>query len=149
MNVQTGAIPTTRAEGRKALDELRPFMGDHQRQIVSFCLRGEEGDWFAEVMARLAERVRTMPVEYGQRGKGDDAIVYLHYFSRSGDWYIMEKDSDPDGAGQVECFGLADIFQDGGELGYNNIAELIENGVELDFHFQPTTLGALREKRGR
>lgn len=51
--------------------------------------------------------------------------------------------------GQLQAFGLADLFGDGGELGYINIAELIEHPrIELDWHWKPITLAQLRERRG-
>ena len=60
-------------------------------------------------------------------GKGDDAVVYLHYFRGGMDWYITEKDMEEE---QHQAFGLADLGY-GGELGYISIQELIDNGVSL------------------
>ena len=58
---------------------------------------------------------------YEQGGKGDAAIVHLHYFTSSGDWYITERDTS---VAQHQAFGSADLGY-GPELGYISIAELI------------------------
>jgi hypothetical protein len=91
-----------------------------------------------------------MPKTYDQDGKGNDAIVYLHYFAGGeANWWITEKDAggpdDEPGTGQVQAFGLADLG-DGGELGYISIAEILECGGELDLYFRPTTLGEVKRK---
>jgi hypothetical protein len=39
--------------------------------------------------------------------------------------------------------GLADLFADGGELGYISIPELLENGAHLDLAFTPKPLSAI------
>jgi len=77
---------------------------------------------------------------------GDQAVVWLHYFSPSADWYITERDSSEE---QHSAFGLADLYGDGGELGYISIAELIANGVELDLHWNPRPLAQVRSERER
>ncbi len=78
-----------------------------------------------------------MPKTYEQDGKGDDAVVYLHYFRGDMDWYITEKDME---AEQHQAFGLADLGMGFPELGYINISELIDNNVELDLYWEPKTL---------
>jgi len=55
----------------------------------------------------------------------------------------VEKDADPDNAGQVQAFGIADLGIGFRELGYISIPELLENGAELDLYFQPKTIGEL------
>ena len=54
----------------------------------------------------------------------------------------MEKDADPDHAGQVQAFGVADLGM-GPEAGYISIPELLENGAELDLYFTPKRIGEL------
>src|SRR3989442_851268 len=81
---------------------------------------------------------------HDKHSKGDAAIVYLHYFNGSMDWYITEKDMEA--GGQHQAFGLAD-FGDGGELGYISIVELIRNHVELDLYWTPCTLAHIRARR--
>jgi hypothetical protein len=71
------------------------------------------------------------------------ALARLHYFIGGCDWWIVEKDADPDHAGQVQAFGVADLGM-GAELGYISIPELLENGAELDLYFTtPKPIGEL------
>jgi hypothetical protein len=126
---------------------LREFVGVNQRKVISSAMRGEEGQWFFGKMAELETLVNSMPKSYEQDGKGDEAIVSLHYFTASADWYITERDIDEDHAGQVQAFGLADLFHDGGELGYISIVDLLVHGAELDLHFKPRTLAEVRASR--
>src|SRR6266850_319110 len=120
---------------------LRAFICSSQLSAMGECLRTEEREFFREKIRELAQQVTTMPKTYQQDGKGDQAIVHLHYFKGSADWYITERDME---RAQLQAFGLADLFGDGGELGYINIVELIRNGVELDMYFTPCTLEAIR-----
>ena len=132
------------ARGRAALNgPLKHFIGGLQRRVVLENLRDEEGDWFATRMLELAELVAKMPQTYDTDGQGRNAIAHLHYFAGGqANWYITEKDK---GGGdepnhQQQAFGLADLFRDGGELGYISIAEILANNGELDFHWTPKPL---------
>ena len=61
------------------------------------------------------------------------------------DWYITERDSDPDGEGQIQAFGFANLGdRECAELGYISIVELIRNGVEIDLYWQSRTLGEVK-----
>lgn len=132
--------PASLEQGQAALQALAPFLSRGQMSAVREGMRGEEGQFFINKMIELADRIATMPHTYQQDGKGDDAVAYLHYFKGGADWYITEKDKDGD---VDQAFGQADLG-DGPELGYISIRELVSNGVELDFHFEPTTLGILK-----
>jgi hypothetical protein len=82
-----------------------------------------------------------MPKTGETDAQGDDAIVHLRYFAGgSAEFLITEKDIDTDGEGQIQAFGLADLFGDGGEEGYISLREIVENGGELDFHFKAKPL---------
>lgn len=124
------------------------FIGPAQLRAMHAVLRGEEGDFMANKVAEISERIATMPKTYEQDGKGDAAIVSLHYFAGGqANWWITEKDTETyDEPGQYQAFGLADLFGDGGELGYISIVELLTNGAELDLYFTPRTLGEVRGK---
>jgi hypothetical protein len=117
---------------------------------LHLCLRGEERQFFIDKLAELAALIATMPKTYEQDGLGENAMVYLHYFAGGqANWYITEKDAEtPEEPGQHQAFGLADLFNDGGELGYISIVELIQNRAELDLYFKPRTLGELRPSVG-
>jgi hypothetical protein len=88
-----------------------------------------------------------MPATYGQDGKGDQAVVYLHYFIGGCDWWITERDAgspdDPPDTGQAQAFGLVDLGM-GPELGYISLVEVLTAGAELDFHWQPKTLAEIQ-----
>lgn len=128
----------------EAVKTLRGFIPARQLEFMGDCCRGEEGDYFRGKFLEYAERVSAMPKTYEQDGKGDDAIVYLHYFVGSCDWYITERDME---AEQHQAFGLADLGY-GGELGYISLAELCGiSSVELDLHFTPTTLREIKAKK--
>ena len=126
------------------LSTLRAFMGPAQRQALYCLMRGEEGEWFRETVANLIKLIESMPHEYQQDGKGDQAIAYLHYFTGSMDWYITERDSSDE---QLQAFGLAD-FGDGGEFGYISISELLQShDVEIDLHWTPKPLAQVKSRK--
>lgn len=140
-------IPTAK-ETTIALASLAQFIGPAQRRILAQnASRGEERDYFRSMICDLAAKVAAMPKTYETDGQGYRATAHLHYFAGGqANWYITEKDCDPDGEGQIQAFGLADLFGDGGELGYISIAEIIEAGGELDLYWTPKTLGAITGK---
>ena len=122
------------------IDLLRKFITPAELAAIAGNIDGEEGEFFVNKLAELETLFKTMPKTYDQDGKGDDAIVYLHYFRGGMDWYITERDME---AEQHQAFGLADLGY-GGELGYISIQELIDNGVELDLYWEPKTLGEVK-----
>lgn len=122
-----------------AVRNLGRFIGPAQLSTLGNACRGEEREWFKAKLIELAEIVTTMPKTYETNGQGDNAIVYLHYFNASGDWYIIERDMEID---QLQAYGLADLGCP--ETGYISIEELIDNGVELDLHFEPKPLKEVR-----
>jgi hypothetical protein len=117
---------------------LAKFIGRSQRGALTECLRGEEREYFADMLNALTDRIESMPVTYQQDGLGAEAIVYLHYFTGGrASWFITEKDKD---GGTEQAFGKADLYGDGGELGYISIDELTANNVEIDLHWTPKPL---------
>lgn len=133
-----------------AVDTLTPFIGQGQMAVMRDGAKGEEAAFFVAKLVEMAAKVDSMPLPYGTRGQGEETIAQLHYFKGSADWWIIERDN-PGPDGQIQAFGLARLhLGDDAELGYINIAELIANGVELDLHWHPITLAAVRaelEKR--
>lgn len=127
----------------KASRTLDKFMSPMQLETMKDNLSGEESQFFVDKLVQMAELVSTMPKTYEQDGKGDGAIVSLHYFINSCDWYITERDIEED---QLQAFGLANLGF-GGELGYISISELITLNVELDLHFTPKTLREVKQER--
>jgi len=135
------SMPATKLDAAAALHSLRGFIGKSQLHLIDQGCWGEERQYFYDKLVQMAGIVTTMPKTYEQDGLGDNAIAHLHYFKGSCDWYITEKDSEPDG--QHQAFGLANLGY-GGELGYISIVELIELDVELDLHFTPCTLAEIK-----
>jgi len=134
-------------EASKLLEDVavvKSFIGPEQFSAMSIGVRGEERGHFLGKFSELARTISTMAKTYEQDGKGEDAIVYLHYFYGSADWYITEKDMEDE---QYQAFGLADLYGDGGELGYISIVELVNNRVELDLFWTPKTLREVRASR--
>ena len=125
------------------LNVLRNFLSIRQLTTLRLGLVGEERDYFREKLVEIDNRIATMPKLYGQDGKGDATTVHLHYFLRGHDWYITERDISPE---QHQAFGLASLNGYSPELGYISIAELIAHDAELDLHFQPCELGAIRTR---
>ena len=131
----------------EAITYLRSFIGPEQLQVLISNCRGEERQYFCQTLLDLAERIKGMPKTYDTDGQGAKAVVYLHYFKGSADWFITEKDMDQHG--QHQAFGLADLCHDGsgGEMGYISIEELKQANVEIDLHWTPKTLEAVRKNR--
>jgi hypothetical protein len=133
-------------EAVTALKEVHPFIGKDQRAALADLFRGEEQQFFFDKICELRDLVKTMPKTYEQDGAGADAVVYLHYFTSGADWHITEKDTEPE---QNQAFGRADLYGDGGELGYVSIVELLAAGAELDFYFTPKTLKQIDDEISR
>lgn len=138
-----------RAEFVTAMTDLIHFMSRQQWQFVKQLACGEEKQFFYDKMVELANLIAGMPQTYDQDGAGDNAFAYLHYFKGGCDWYITEKDKgsdddEPQDRGkQHQAFGLANLGY-GPELGYISIQELLDNNVELDFHFSPKTIATIK-----
>jgi hypothetical protein len=132
------------------LRSIEGFIGRSQRAVVLQNFKGEEKQYFFDLVKELGARIAATPQTY-EGGRGDQAVAHLHYFGGSANWYITERDKGmPDeqkiGAypPQHQAYGLADLFGDGGERGYISIAEILQNGGELDFHFTPKTLAEIQ-----
>ncbi|OZB48958.1 MAG: hypothetical protein B7X60_02665 [Polynucleobacter sp. 39-45-136] len=134
-------------EAFSALFELRSFINQSQKKVLALLMKGEEAEFFMNQLIALEKLVSSMPVTYQQDGKGDAAVVYLHYFAGGSDWYITEKDM---AGGVAQAYGLAILNGDleMAEMGYISIAELTQCGVEIDLYFKPCTLGQIKKTRG-
>ena len=123
------------------VDILKQIVTPSQLTTMMIGAGGEEANYFREKLNSIVETFEAMPVTYEQDGKGDDAIVYLHYFHAAGwDWYVTEKDIED---GVTQAFGLVD--GDYCELGYISITEIVNAGAELDIHWTPKKLGTVRK----
>ena len=129
------------------IKKLRQFMNPNQIEVIGSNIRGEEGDYFRRLIFQLAFTFENMPHTYQQDGLGEKAMIYLHYFIGGFDWYITEKDmGDPanNDMAQNQAFGIANIGMGLSGGGYISLVELIENNVELDFHWEPKTVGEVQ-----
>lgn len=86
-----------------------------------------------------------IPALYEQDGKGDDAIVYAHYFciANGWDWYATEYDRN-----DRLFFGLVKGFET--EYGYFSLDEFEETNkhygfpvIERDMYWKPRTIAEL------
>ncbi len=125
----------------KLIESIRPFVPHAQLEVMTLGLSGEERGFFREKMREIERTIATMPVTYAQDGKGDSAVVYLHYFAGGADWWITEKDMD---GGVAQAFGLVDLGG-GPELGYVSIEELTSlRTANLDLHWKPKTIAEVK-----
>lgn len=136
----------TKNAAAASLANLRPFISVNQRDAIAMGMAGEESTFFSQTARGLSLLIATMPKSYETDGEGFHAVAQLHYFKGGCDWYITEKDAgckfDGTPGKQLQAFGLADLGY-GAELGYISIAELIENGVELDLYWTPKPLAQI------
>lgn len=138
-----------KADCELALLTLKPFIGHRQLSAVRHGMKGREKEFFLRKMIELAQIIDTMPVTYGQDGKGDNTIVYLHYFAGgTANWWITEKDKgDVEEPGQIQAYGLVSLYThdiEDASRGYVSIEELLANNVELDFYFEPRPVWKLK-----
>ena len=129
---------------KTAINTLAPFIGAAQTWALVNGCKGEEKEFFKGKILEMAQIIASMPKSYDTDGQGNDAVVILHYFTGSWDWYITEKDVDTDGKGQIQAFGMVDGYEC--EMGYISIKEITGAGAELDLHWTPRTLRQIKEK---
>jgi len=125
------------------------FMPPMQQEVVKENLRGEEANYFRDILETLERIINEMPKTYTTEGiKEEDKIIYLHYFYADSDWYVAEKEIHGD---EAMAFGYAILHGDTemAEWGYVSINEIKETGkVELDFHWKPRPFKEVMEERG-
>ena len=89
---------------------------------------------------------KKLPAIYAQDGKGDNAKVYVKFFTpwTNWTWYVTEYDPETG-----DCFGLVEGLET--ELGYFNLKELeaikgpFGLKIERDILFETTTLGEIKK----
>ncbi|MEI9479799.1 MAG: DUF2958 domain-containing protein [Deltaproteobacteria bacterium] len=121
---------------------LAHLTGSQQRSAIHAAMRGEEGQFFREKLEALRQLWNAMPATYESVAKGRAALAQFHFFTAGADWYIVEKDIDPDGDGQIQAFGIADLGY-GPELGYISLPEILAAGAELDIYFAAKTVAEI------
>lgn len=148
------------AAGRKQLDRLRHILPPAQAEYIRTLIKSEEGEWFVTRLTRLADHIDAMPKSYDTDGQGDDAIVQLHYYTPSSDWWIIEKDAEcdtyskdpeypePDGHRRAYGYVCLNGDTDCAEPGYVSLPHLFEESrnLELDLHWTPKPLREVKAK---
>ena len=95
--------------------------------------KGEEGEFFLELLAETEQKIRAVPPLYANEEIGLDAPIRLHYFGGGIDFYISELDPETG-----EAFGIGSIFEK--ELGALSISEIVAtNRLELDLYWDDKT----------
>jgi len=140
MNIQNLSAADRRALVATSLAVLRSFVPRSEFLVM------KSSEEFHQIIVDTAEQISKSARTYDTDGQGDAAVVQLHYFSGSSDWYILELDKD----GLLDqAFGWVVLGGDlqCAELGYISINELCQNGVELDLHWTPRPLAAVKAER--
>lgn len=97
--------------------------------IMSLINESEEKEHYNLLLDKVTSTAFNIPKLYEQDGV-KDPVYHFHYFNSYSDIYILELTDD-------RAFGYVNLGQ-GGELGYVNISEIVENNMELDLYFEPT-----------
>ena len=129
---------------QEAVSILPQFIGAMQLAAMQEGFAGEEHQFFTDKVLELGRVFDTMPKTYEQDGLGDQAVAHLHYFMGGMDWFITERDMEDE---QLQAFGLCDLGMGFPEIGYVSIQEIIAVGAELDLHWTPRTLAAIKKER--
>ena len=117
---------------------LEDFICKQQLDLIKYYSNnGDEKIYFKSLIKSWEDSISNMPKTYEQDGKANDAIIYLHYFYGSNDWFISEKDI---GSEQIQAFGLVSLDFNEPELGYISIKELLEHEIEFDLNWTPTKI---------
>lgn len=145
------------------LKRIKPFLTDQQFTTISGNINTPD-DEFTDVVDRLYTIITKMP-KTGESKDNNNTynhqtlIACLHYFMGASEWFIIQKDTrEGQQDEQHQAFGYVILNGDlqNAELGYIDI-EALKNlnasksvgqsmGVELDFHFQPTTLSDVKKR---
>ena len=140
------------------LRKIQHFISGNQVKVLQDIFKGEESKFVFDIARILSGIIQNMPASYETESiDTPDKIVYLHYFHGGSDWYIIEKDKgNPEDdaeaglivGGQYQAFGYVILNGDtqNSEWGNVNIQELIENDVEIDFHFEPIKFSELKRE---
>lgn len=152
-------MTSTQEERIKMIEDLghkgfwKNWMPIGQRQAIGHIIaKSEEREWFIQRLKTLRERIEQMPKTYDTNGQ-EDPVAHLKYFGGPVTAYITEKDVGDNLDGpwtpdteQIQAYGRIGILPSYPEMGYVGIQELIENGIELDLHFEPTPISQIKAK---
>lgn len=129
----------------KKLEKVKDFLNYSEFQVVK-----QNPQEFSDSINNIYKYVKELPEIYATEDI-EDKIAYLHYFSSSSDWYIIELQRgdifDNDMGIQFEAFGYAILNGDmqNSEYGYMSINE-IKKYAELDLYFDPKKMSEILQK---
>jgi len=130
---------------QKEMDELfknlQGFIGNLQLQALRMLYKSRDGKWYRNRLNELLQTFNNLPELYSNEELGENAIIKLHYFTPSSDFYITEIDRD-----RRTAFGLIRIAEP--ELGYINLPDLIDCNTEIDLHWSEKTIADVKGERG-
>ena len=128
----------------EALSAIKHFLSREQAQVMRTLMDGEEGPYFQAKAREMAGIILGMPKTH-ETANNPDPVVYLHYFNGGSDWYVFERDMYEEQL-QTYCYACLNGWYDCAEVGLVSIEELCENGVELDLHWTPRPLSAIKKE---
>lgn len=146
---QIKAADVTKAEGLKALTAIKDYVPVQQYSVLQGLIkRSSEWAFYAERVQAIQQIIDHLPPVYATQNKSDaEKIVGLHYFGGAVDSYLIEKDVEWEEGDYDRSYGYQDIGY-GGEQGYISVKEICKNNLmQLDLHFEPMTLAALKISR--
>lgn len=128
--------------------DLKRFISPQQLHVLRDLCKGEEVEHFITKLQEISLLIQTMPTTHETSALGDDAMVQLHYFSGSSDWWIVERDVEVE---QLQAFGFICLGGDkqNAELGYIDLEEILNYGVEIDLYWEPVTLREIKKRHGK
>jgi hypothetical protein len=135
--------------GTRLIDSLRSILPHQQARIIAELLRGEEGEYFHDLLLQLSIDLKDAPKLYSTDSMGDSAPVYFHYFNSSSDWWITEIEFS-DGRTQAMGFVCLNGWADCAEFGSIYLPEILRHpATELDLHWdRRTTLRSVKKEHG-
>ena len=130
---------------KKKLKKIKDFFNPSELKVVQANVSE-----YSDSIINLYKYIKDIPELYATDGDAEK-MVYLHYFSSSSDWYVIELGKgdifDDDNEMQKEAFGYAILNGDmqNAEYGYMNIDEIKEY-AELDLYFTPQNINDIIRK---
>lgn len=95
----------------------------------------EEVEALTDQLLEVTKQTRLAPNLRETDGQGKKAMVVLHYFAGSSDWWIVEVDPN-----EKTFFGWVSLNGGEPECGYIDVAELVWQNVEIDLYWRPKSV---------
>jgi hypothetical protein len=130
---------------KKKFKKIKDFFNPSELKVVQANVSE-----YSDSIINLYKYIKDIP-ELDATDGDAEKMVYLHYFSSSSDWYVIELGKgdifDDDNEMQKEAFGYAILNGDmqNAEYGYMNIDEIKEY-AELDLYFTPQNINDIIRK---